>query len=73
MTSYVEKYLSKGGKLTPVKSTLFEFEVEKDPERLPFRGVCFEGEGGRALESKPHMEEWSLISQEKRCGGGFGL
>lgn len=40
MTSYVEKYLSKGGKLTPVKSTLFEFEVEKDPERLPFRGVC---------------------------------
>ena len=76
-TSWKRQYISKGGRLTLIRSTLFSLPIYFiSLFRMP-KLVCSRLEkiqrdflgGGGNLERKPHLVNWKTVCSEKNKGG----
>ena len=74
---YIYIYISKGGRLTLVKSMLASLPIYFMSLFQMSRSVCLRLEkiqrdflwGYGALESKPHVVKWDIVCLDKRKGG----
>ena len=77
LSLWKRQYLSKGGRLTLIKSTLSSLPIYLMSLLVIPRKVCARLEkiqrdflwGGGALEKKPHLVNWSAVCTNMRQGG----
>ncbi|RVW71359.1 putative ribonuclease H protein [Vitis vinifera] len=77
LSIWKRQYISKGGRMTLIRSTLFSMPIYcmslfQMPRSVSLRLERIQRDflwGGGALERKPHLVEWSIICSDKRKGG----
>ena len=79
LSLWKRQYLSKGGRLTLLKSTLSSLPTYFLSLFVIPKKVCARLEkiqrdflwGGGALEKKPHLVSWKVVCADKKKGGYF--
>ena len=77
LSIWKRQYISKGGRMTLIRSTLSSMPIYcmslfQMPRSVSLRLERIQRDflwGGGALERKPHLVEWSIICSDKRKGG----
>ncbi|RVX19138.1 putative ribonuclease H protein [Vitis vinifera] len=75
LARWKSQYISKGGRITLIRSTLVSMSMVSMPRKVRLRLKRIQRDflwGGGALERKPHLVMWGLVCLEK-CNGGLGV